>query len=184
MIEMGADSITKKPFFLALIAIVIIAILAGAFWAYSTSGIAVANGDTVKVYYTGKFTNGTVFNTNAGTGEPFEFVVGANQVIPGFDQAVIGMRLNQSKTVVIPVNEAYGPVNPAMIVSVSIDEFVNRTVDVGQTVTETSEDGEQFQGIVTQVNSTNATVDFNSPLAGKTLVFNITVVAIEANSSK
>ena len=66
-----------------------------------------ANGDTVDVFYTGTFTNGTVFDSNVG-GQPLQFTVGSGQVIPGFDQAVLGMKLKESKTVTIPANDAYG----------------------------------------------------------------------------
>ena len=128
-----------------------------------------ANGDVVGVYYTGTLTNGTVFDTNVG-GQLLTFTVGSGQVIPGFDQGVLGMSLNQTKKIVIPVNEAYGPVNPKLIINVPLSEFKNQTITIGMSVTETSVDGQQYQGIVTAVNSTNATLDFNSKLAGQTFV--------------
>ena len=88
------------------------------------------------------------------------------------------MGLHESKNVVIPANEAYGSVDPSLIISVPISRFGNQTIRQGMTVTETASSGQQRQGLVTSVNATNATLDFNSPLAGKTLLFNITVVKI------
>ncbi len=165
----------------AIIGIIVLAIAVVA--VYLTIGTAsavqtVSAGDNVQVYYTGAFTNGSVFNSNVG-GPLFNFTVGANGVIPGFDQAVIGMKLNQTKTVTIPVNEAYGEVDPKLIVTLPIKEFGNQTVDVGNIFTETTTSGQQIQGIVIAKNATNATLDFNPPLAGKTLVFTIKVVGIE-----
>ncbi len=140
----------------------------------------VAAGETIQVYYTGTLTNGTVFDSNVGK-QPLQFTVGANQVIPGFDQAVIGMRLNENRTVTIPVDEAYGQVNPALIVQVPISQFGNKTVRTDMVVSELDkQNNQQYQGIVTAVNATTATVDFNSPLAGRTLVFSIKVVGISS----
>ncbi len=142
----------------------------------SASSQTVGLGDNISVYYTGTFTNGTVFDSNVGK-QPLEFTVGSGEMIKGFDQGVIGMRLNQPKTITIPANEAYGVVNPALIVRIPLSEFKNQTISVGNTITETG-NGQTAQGIVTSVNSTTATIDFNSPLAGQTLIFNITVVKI------
>ncbi len=139
------------------------------------TGSVVKNGDNISVYYTGRLTNGTVFNTNVGS-SPLNFTVGSGEVIKGFDNAVLGMSLFQSKVVTIPANEAYGPVNPSLIVSVPLSNFGNESSSVAVGLLVHASNGEQ--GIVTAVNSTNATLDFNNPLAGRTLIFNITVVAI------
>ncbi|MCL5427616.1 MAG: FKBP-type peptidyl-prolyl cis-trans isomerase [Candidatus Marsarchaeota archaeon] len=164
-----------------LVAVVaaVIVVIAAAYVAFA-SGIGmqrVAVGDMVSVYYTGSFTNGTVFSSNVG-GQPLNFTVGANEVIPGFDSAVIGMGINQSKTVTIPVNEAYGQINPALIISFPISAFGNQTPKAGQIVGENNPAGGSITGIVTYVNATNATVDFNQPLAGHALVFTIRVIRI------
>ena len=159
-------------------AVVVIAVIAVVSYAvFGSSTPVVQAGDNVSVYYTGAFTNGTVFDSNVGA-QPLYFTAGAGQVIKGFDQAVIGMKLNQSKQVTIPVNEAYGPVNPRLIVSVPAKAFGNQTVQVGTKVSEGT--GRQtVDGVVVAVNATNVTVDFNPPLAGQTLVFTIKVVGIQ-----
>ena len=109
------------------IVIVLIIIAVGYFAISSSASPVVKNGDTIKVNYTGTFTNGTVFGSSAGSG-PLQFTVGSGQVIPGFSNATIGMRLNQEKNVTIPADQAYGPVNPALIISVPKKNFGNESV--------------------------------------------------------
>jgi peptidylprolyl isomerase len=180
---MQLSGILKNPKYLAAaIAIFIVAVIIIYFMVSSSTQQVVTAGDTVEVYYTGTLTNGTVFDTNVGK-QPLEFTVGAGQMIKGFDQGVVGMKLNETKTITIPANEAYGEVNPDLIIQVPLKQFGNQTVSVGMTVTEES-GGQQYQGQVTAVNSDNATVDFNPPLAGQTLIFTVKLVAIKpANST-
>jgi peptidylprolyl isomerase len=167
-----------KPLY-ALIAVALVIAAIGVL--YYVIGVAnapkVVTGDTVQVYYTGTLTNGTVFDSNVGK-QPLQFTIGANQVIPGFEQGIIGMKLNQNSTLTIPANEAYGQVNPSLFIQVPLTDLGNFTVKQGSPITETSPTGQQYQGIVTSLNSTTATVDFNSPLAGQTLVFSVKVVGI------
>jgi peptidylprolyl isomerase len=164
-----------KPLY-ALIVVALIIAAIGVLY-YTVGAPKVVTGDTVQVYYTGTLTNGTVFDSNVGK-QPLQFTVGANQVIPGFEQGVIGMKLNQNRTLTIPANEAYGQVNPSLFVQVPLTEFGNYTVKQGAPITETSPTGQQYQGIVTALNSTTATIDFNPPLAGQTLVFSVKVIGI------
>ena len=161
-----------KPAYIA-IAVVAAVVIVGLMYATSSSAQTVAVGDNVSVYYTGMFTNGTVFNTNVG-GQPLNFTVGAGQLIKGFDNGVVGMRLDQNRTITVPVNEAYGPVNPSLIITVSRKLFGNQSVYVGEVVT----NSQGQQGRVTMANATNVTVNLNSLLAGQTLIFRIEVVAI------
>jgi peptidylprolyl isomerase len=175
---MNINETLKKPKYIILIIALIIVISMAAYVGVNLASVpTVAAGDTVQVYYTGTLVNGTVFDTNVGK-EPLNFTVGSNQVIDGFDQAVIGMKLNETKNVTIPANEAYGPVDPSLIIIVPLEKFGNQTVKAGMTVSQET-DGEEIEGIVTAVNETNATLDFNPPLAGQTLNFEIKVVSIE-----
>ncbi len=162
------------------IAVVIVAaiILVVYISAASATGATVKVGDNVSVYYTGSFTNGTIFSTNVGQ-TPLSFVVGSNAIIPGFGLAVIGMHVNQTKTVAIPANEAYGEVNPSLILVVPRSYFGNNTVTAGMTVASNSS-GHYAQGRITSVNATNVTINFNPPLAGYTLVFKITLERINS----
>lgn len=155
------------------VAVIVVVIAVVAFLEYSVINASAAVGDTVSVYYTGSFTNGTVFGTNVG-GTPLNFTIGAGQIIPGFNDAVIGMHVGQTKNVTIPPSEGYGYVNQSKIISVPISDFGSNVPKVGGLVATST----GIEGEVTAVNTTNVTVDFNSPLAGKTLLFSIKLLAI------
>ncbi|MCL4364851.1 MAG: peptidylprolyl isomerase [Candidatus Marsarchaeota archaeon] len=173
---MAKSKNTHKPV-LIVAAIVIIALVAVYLYATHTPTPVVASGDTVEVYYTGMFQNGTIFNSNVGQ-QPLQFTVGSGQVITGFNNAVEGMTLNETRNITLSPDEAYGYANPNMIISIPLSAFGNHTVSIGMTISETS-GGQQLHGIITAMNSSNAIVDFNPPLAGKTLLFSIKVVGIQ-----
>ncbi|MGC8537517.1 MAG: FKBP-type peptidyl-prolyl cis-trans isomerase [Candidatus Micrarchaeia archaeon] len=161
------------------IIILIVVIAAIAVISYIVIGNAAASqsvklGDNISVYYVGSFTNGTVFGSNFN-GTPLNFTVGSPQIIPGFSSATIGMRVGQVKNVTIPMQDAYGPINQSKIISVPLKDFSNSTVKIGSVVTTSS--GQP--GEIISLNSTNATIDFNSPLAGHTLNFEIKIAAIK-----
>jgi peptidylprolyl isomerase len=165
-----------KPIYAVAILVAIVAVIGIVAYMTISSGAssaAVVAGDNVSVYYTGSFTNGTVFDSNVGR-QPINFTVGAGQLIQGFDQAVVGMKLNETKTVTIPPAEGYGPVNQSLIMNVSTAEFGNQIVTVGMGISTNT----GRQGRVTAVNGNMVTVNLNSPLAGQTLIFKIQVVAI------
>ena len=157
-------------------AVVAIAIIIAVIYmaAGNASAQTVAAGDNVSVYYTGTLTNGTVFDSNVGKA-PLSFKVGSGEMIKGFDQGVVGMRLNENKTITLPPDEAYGNVNPSLVVQVPKSQFGNSTVAVGMRVQASS----GAVGVIKAVNSDNVTVDFNPELAGQTLIFSIKVVAIK-----
>ncbi len=155
---------------------VVIAMAAIAYLAIGSLSPAVKAGDTIGVYFTGTFTNGTVFDSNVGQA-PLNFTVGSGQLIKGFDQGVLGMRLGQNRTITVPPSEGYGYVNSSLIVSVPLGVFGNQSNSI---VTGAAVMRGYQRGIVAQVNATNATINFNSPLVGKTLVFNVKVVSIKS----
>ncbi len=142
---------------------------------------AVKSGDTVSVYYTGKYGNGTVFDSNIG--KPLlSFTVGSGQVIPGFEKAVIGMEPGQEKTVTIPADQAYGPYRPELI------QTVNRTGNLatmdfreGESYAFSGVNGAIFTARILEVTPTTLTWDANSPLAGQDLTFTIQLVDITTN---
>jgi len=137
------------------------------------------NGNIVQVHYTGTLQDGTMFDTSVGR-EPLEFTLGEGRVIPGFEQAVLGMRIGESKTVTIPVKDAYGPHNADMTLVVSREELPGDiTPEVGQQLEITGSDGGTIIVIITEVSDTTVTLDANHPLAGKDLTFEIELVSIE-----
>jgi peptidylprolyl isomerase len=145
------------------------------------SGATIAKtGDIVQVNYTGKLADGTVFDTSVGRA-PYEFTLGANQTIPGFEKAVLGMKVGEKKTVTIPAAEAYGLHLDDMVIEVSRDKIKTDTeIAVGQVLHSTGPNGEQFQFLVTNISDNGTvTLDANSPLAGKDLTFDIELVKIK-----
>jgi peptidylprolyl isomerase len=135
-------------------------------------------GDTVKTHYTGKLDDGTEFDSSAG-GEPLEFVLGSGQVIPGFESAVEGMAVGDSKTVRIEADNAYGPRHDQLVQEVPRSALPEElTPEEGMTLQSTTPDGQVAMLKVTEVSEETITVDANHPLAGEALNFEIELVAI------
>ncbi len=139
---------------------------------------AAQNGDTVRVHYTGKFSDGTVFDTSDGR-EPLEFTLGEQQLIPGFERAVLGMNVGDTKTVNVPPELGYGPRDERLIINVKKQEIpeglklhLHDRVQVGL------QDGGTLVMTVTDVTDDGVTLDGNHPLAGQDLIFEIELVEI------
>lgn len=136
------------------------------------------SGDTVQINYTGRLSDGTVFDTSNG-GTPLEFKLGGGTVIPGFDKAVVGMRVGDKKTITIPAGEAYGPHQDNLVVEIPRDQLSKDLVPVvGQHLQSTSSDGNTVTVTVIKVSDTTITVDANHPLAGKDLTFDLELMKI------
>lgn len=135
-------------------------------------------GDTVKVHYTGKLDDGSVFDTSANR-EPLEFTVGGGQVIAGFDKAVIDMQPGDSTVAEIPVEEAYGPHAPELVTDIDRSRFpADMAIEVGQQLQVGLADGQQAIVMVVDVQEDKVTLDANHPLAGQALTFEIELVEI------
>ena len=135
-------------------------------------------GDTVKVHYTGKLDDGTVFDSSLER-EPLQFTIGEGQLIPDFEEGVVGLSPDESKTVNIPADKAYGPHHEEMIMEVSRDQFPKDLEPrVDQRLQVSQPDGQSFVVLVTGVSETSVTLDGNHPLAGKDLAFDIQLVEI------
>ena len=158
----------------------------------------VEKGDNISVNYVGKYDNGTVFDTSlldvakeAGpydanstrTYEPLSFVVGAGQMISGFDNGVLNMTIGEKKTLKLSPDEAYGEYTMEKIENVpkSNLENANITPEIGLKVYRGTMYGME-SGIITNMLGSNVTIDFNHPLAGKNLTFDVEVVSIEKAS--
>ena len=135
-------------------------------------------GDTVKIHYKGTLADGTEFDSSEGR-EPLEFELGSGQVIPGFDNAVDGMTVGDSKNVRIESADAYGERHEQLI------QEVPRTAlppemepEVGMALQSQAPDGQVMNLVVTGVTEASITVDANHPLAGQALTFEIELVAI------
>lgn len=135
----------------------------------------VQNGSTVQVHYTGKLINGTTFDSSIGRA-PFRFQVGANQVIPGFEQGLIGKLVGEKVTISIPCSDAYGQKRNDLIVNVPKSQMPAE-VEVGQTLQASNEAG-VFNVEVKEIFEDYVVIDGNHPLAGEDLVFDIEVLEI------
>ncbi|MBQ4827413.1 peptidylprolyl isomerase [Leisingera sp. HS039] len=138
----------------------------------------VKNGDTVRIHYTGKLTDGTVFDSSEGR-DPLEFTVGAGHVIAGMDAGLEGMSVGESKTLEIPCAEGYGPINPAArqeIPREGIPEDI--PLELGTQLQMQSPDGQVLPVTVVEVGDETVTLDANHFLAGKDLVFDIALVSV------
>ena len=138
----------------------------------------VSDGSVVKVHYTGTLEDGTVFDTSVGR-EPLEFTMGTGAMIPGFENAVKGMKLGQKKTVTIPSDEAYGAHRDDLVLVIERDKMPEGlNPEVGQQLQMQNSGGRTVLVMVTEVSETTITIDANHTLAGKDLTFEIELVEI------
>ncbi|HEY9708705.1 MAG TPA: FKBP-type peptidyl-prolyl cis-trans isomerase [Oculatellaceae cyanobacterium] len=135
-------------------------------------------GDTVKIHYTGKLDDGTVFDSSVNR-EPLEFTLSGGQVIPGFDQAVVGMSPGETKTQKIPMDQAYGPYREEMVVEIAREQMPpDLQPEVGQQLQIQQANGQTVPVMVTVVTDSTVTLDANHPLAGEDLTFDIQLVEV------
>jgi peptidylprolyl isomerase len=159
--------------------IVAIVIIVAAVLFFILNQPVVKNGDTVSVYYMGTLANGSVFDSNLEK-TPLTFTVGAHTVIPGFEDAVIGMAKDQVKTVHIPVDQAYGSYRDDLVFAVNRSFFsADNPPQVGMYYAVTNpNDGSVTRVKVVSVNGDLVTIDENHMLAGENLTFMIRIAGI------
>ena len=139
----------------------------------------VKNGDTVHIHYKGTLSDGTTFDSSEGR-DPLAFQVGAGQIIPGLDAAIPGMSVGDKKTVNVPCDQAYGPVNPAMRQAVPrADLPAEIPTEVGTRLQMQTQSGETVPVVIVESDENAITLDANHPLAGRDLTFAIELVAIK-----
>lgn len=137
---------------------------------------AVAAGDQVRVNYVGRFADGAIFDSSEGR-EPLEFTVGANQVIAGFDRAVLGLRPGESCQVVVSPEEGYGVHMPEMVAEVERQLIPNHEqLVLGSMLEVCLEDGQSLEVQVVELSEQAVVLDGNHPLAGKELHFEIALL--------
>ena len=139
---------------------------------------AASTGDTVRVHYTGRLQDDTVFDTSEERG-PLEFTIGGGDLIPGFESAVVGMSTGEEKTVTIPAEEAYGERRDDLLIDVERERMSGDfEPEKGQRLQLQQRDGQPFAATVTEVTDDTVKLDANHPLAGQDLVFDIKLVEI------
>lgn len=147
--------------------------------------MAPKSGDKVRVHYRGTLSDGTEFDCSEGR-EPIEFEVGAGQVIPGFDEAVSGMEVGDKTTVTIPAAEAYGDRMEEAVQEIPLAAFGDQVPEEGWAVELQAPDGSQLAATILSVDDENgvATLDFNHPLAGQDLTFELELTEIVDDGPK
>jgi len=137
-------------------------------------------GNTVSVHYVGTLTDGEEFDNSRQRGEPFEFEVGSGSVVPGFDTALQGMAVGETKTFTITPNNAYGDRNQEAVQKVSKSQFPEDfEPQVGMVVQGINTNGGQVRALIDEVLEEDLMLDFNHPLAGKDLTFEIELLGIK-----
>lgn len=139
--------------------------------------MAIENGDTVTVHYTGKLEDGKVFDTSEGR-DPLTFEMGAGQLIPGFENALAGKEVGDKVTATVPPEEGYGTRNEELVQDMPRDRVQGADLEVGQVLGLETEDGNAYQAQVVDLDDETVKLDFNHFLAGKELTFEIEVVAV------
>ncbi|WP_188369048.1 FKBP-type peptidyl-prolyl cis-trans isomerase [Muriicola marianensis] len=135
--------------------------------------------DTIRVHYTGKLTDGQVFDSSLER-DPLEVTLGQGALIPGFEKGLIDMQVNENKTITIPKEEAYGEVREELFQKVNksdLPEEINPEVGMG--LVATRPDGSEQQLRVVDVKEEHIVIDANHPLAGQDLIFDLTLVEIK-----
>jgi peptidylprolyl isomerase len=144
----------------------------------------VQNGDTVKVHYHGKLTDGTTFDSSEGR-EPLEFEVGSGMVIAGFDNGVTGMSVGEKKTIEIPVDEAYGAKQDDLLMEFPKTNFpADMVPEVGMQLNMSNGSGQNFPVVIREVKDDVVVLDANHPLSGEDLVFDLELVEIVGAKSR
>jgi peptidylprolyl isomerase len=167
-----------KNTYILLIMILLVGIMVISGCSTTPGDAQVKNGNTVEVNYTGKLTDGTIFDTSAGR-EPLKFTLGKGEIIPGFEKAVMGMKAGEKKTVTIPATEAYGSYREDLTMEVPRTDLPSNIVpEVGMQLESNQTDGSRFVVTITKVSTATVTIDANHPLAGKDLTFEIELVKI------
>lgn len=140
--------------------------------------IKVEKFDTVTVSYKGQLTDGTLIDETPEE-KPLKFIVGKNEVIPGFEEAVEGMFKGETKTFTISCDKGYGEKDPTMIEEVKLSDLpADLELHQGRQLEVTQDDGSIFHVMIVELTDTHVTLDANHPLAGEDLVFEIELIDV------
>lgn len=136
-------------------------------------------GNNVLVHYTGKLVDGRIFDSTENK-DPFSFVIGAGQVIKGFDEGIYGMEIGEEKQLSISSDEAYGPMQSELIVKIEKDKLPSEIEpEVGLQLEVTTQDNNKLLAVISSMDENYIELDANHPLAGQNLIFDVKLVGIE-----
>ncbi|MDG2244391.1 MAG: peptidylprolyl isomerase [Rhodospirillaceae bacterium] len=138
------------------------------------------DGDSVTFHYTGTLSDGTQFDSSIGS-DPMGATLGSAQLIKGFEAALVGMEVGESRTFTVTADEAYGERKPDLVQTLDVDMFPESgaSIEVGQTYEMTTHTGQPLPVTITAIEKNEVIVDANHPLAGQDLTFDLELVGIE-----
>ncbi|MBD3310794.1 peptidylprolyl isomerase [Candidatus Woesearchaeota archaeon] len=141
--------------------------------------MTVKQGDKIKIEYTGTLEDGTVFDSSEKQGKPLEFEVGSKQIIPGFEKAMIGMKVDEEKEITLQPAEAYGEPKQELVKKVPVEQLPKEPApQKGMVLAVQLPNGQKIPAKITEVGDKEATIDLNHPLAGKVLKFKVKIVGV------
>ncbi len=144
-----------------------------------TTSNTISNGKLISIEYTLTLDDKKVLDSNVG-GQPLDFTQGSHQIIPGLETALEGMKVGESKQVTVAPEQAYGPVNPKAVQEVRIDKIPEEARKVGAQLSAKDDNGRMVHPRVVEVKEKVVMLDFNHPLAGKELFFDVKILDIKA----
>jgi len=143
---------------------------------------ALKTGDTAKVHYTGTLEDGRVFDTSKDR-DPLEFTVGEGQIIPGFENGLVGMEIGETRNIEVVPDEAYGQRREELVLEIPVGEFPEHiTPEIGLQLQIKQQDGTPFGVVITDVSEEAVILDANHPLAGQTLLFEVELMEIAGDA--
>lgn len=135
-------------------------------------------GDTVRVNYTGRSGDGSVFESSVGL-MPLKFTIGSDEVVSGFENAVIGMSPGEKKTIVVEPEEGYGMYDDDLVFEVPNEELpVGVMPHIGMDFEMVDDEGYEISAVVIDISRNSVTIDANAPLAGKSVIYDIELIEI------
>ena len=145
----------------------------------------IADGSTVSVHYLGTLKDGSTFDSSYDRGDPINFTVGSGMMIEGFEDNIRGMSLGEKKKFTIPSDQAYGPHDKEAIQDIPREQFPqDMEIKPGLVVTGGRPNGQSVNATVVSENEDTVTLDFNHPMAGKDLTFEVEIVRLEGNDNE
>ena len=143
--------------------------------------MTIKKGDKVRINYEGRFESGEVFDSSihGDHSHPLEFEVGAGQMIPGFDNAVIGMNIGEEKEITLKPEDAYGERNEKFIQKIPLRKMpAGEKIEEGMELYVKTPDGHSIPVKISKIVGDMVEIDLNHPMAGKTLIFKINIVSV------
>ena len=147
-----------------------------------TTSNTISNGKLISIEYTLTLDDKKVLDSNVG-GQPLDFTQGSHQIIPGLETALEGMKVGESKKVTVAPEQGYGPVNPKAVQEVQIDKIPEEARKIGAQLSAKDDNGRMVHPRVVEVKEKVVMLDFNHPLAGKELFFDVKILDIKATTT-